>query len=232
MSMTSLNARRNYAIIEMMFYGIFSIVAISIFYFDAISEILIIIASIFIYIPKIPFLPAYKYLIELHSLGSTSTSCILAAIILKIGGIGMVIYYLPLVKSNIIVIHFTIISILTTIFSLIDVFKTNNIKRIIALSSVVHLGLCGMLISCNNIFTMNSAIINNYSHTITSFTLFFMYGMILEFTHNKSVINNSYIKYGFFTVLIYLFISGNSSLPLTIGICADCFSIIFADHIS
>jgi NADH:ubiquinone oxidoreductase subunit 4 (subunit M) len=182
MNRTSINSRKNYAMLEMMFFGILSIVAISIFYFYSTitnSEVLIILASIFIYIPKIPFMPAYKYLVELHSLGTTSTSCILASIILKIGGLGLIIFYLPLAKSNIVIIHFLIISILTTIFPLVDIFKTNNIKRIIALSSVVHLGICGMLISCNNTLTINSAIINNYSHTITSFTLFLLYGMVL-----------------------------------------------------
>ena len=168
---------------------------------------------------KIPVFPFHLWLPEAHVEAPTVGSVLLAGILLKLGGYGMLRLLVP-ISANVLIEYksiFLTLVCLSILYGGLAAIRQVDIKKIIAYSSVVHMNI-GLL----GLFTQTSAGIVGFiflmcSHGLISSALFFAVGMLYERIHTKNIL---YIK-GLarimpkFSLFFLLFCLSNMSLPGT-----------------
>ena len=131
---------------------------------------------------KIPIVPFHLWLTEAHVEAPTSGSVLLAGIILKIGGYGILKFLLPIFPVS--SIFFTplvyIVSFFGIIYGCFAVLRQSDLKRIIAYSSVVHMNYGTLGLFSDNILGIEGSIFVMLSHGIVSSGLFLFIGFLYD----------------------------------------------------
>ncbi|VAW19060.1 NADH-ubiquinone oxidoreductase chain M, partial [hydrothermal vent metagenome] len=138
---------------------------------------------------KLPMWPLHRWLPEAHVEAPTGGSVILAAILLKMGGYGFLRFSLPMFPDASLyfadfVFFFSLGAIIIT--SLIALVQ-EDIKKLIAYSSVAHMGFVTIGIFSANIYGVQGAIFQMLSHGIISAALFFSVGVIYDRLHTREI---------------------------------------------
>ncbi len=138
---------------------------------------------------KLPMWPLHRWLPAAHVEAPTGGSVILAAILLKMGGYGFLRFSLPMFPDASLyfadfVFFFSLGAIIVT--SLIAIVQ-EDIKKLIAYSSVAHMGFVTIGIFSANIYGVQGAIFQMLSHGIISAALFFSVGVIYDRLHTREI---------------------------------------------
>lgn len=190
-------------------------------------------AFFFSFAVKMPLLPFHIWLPEAHCEAPTAGSVILAGILLKLGGFGFIRYSLglfPEASAFFTPLIFTI-STFGVIYASITTLQQIDLKKIVAYSSVGHMGLVTIGIFTGNSQGLIGSILLMFSHGIVSGALFLCIGILYERHHTRIVRYYSGLIHTMplFSVCFILFTLGNIGLPGTssfIGeflIIAGCF---------
>ena len=170
---------------------------------------------------KTPMWPVHTWLPDAHVEAPTAGSVLLAAILLKMAGYGFIRFSVGLfpVASDYFVPLIYFLSVIAIIYTSLVALMQEDMKKLIAYSSVAHMGFVTL-----GIFTMNEqgiqgSIFQMISHGLVSAALFFSVGVIYERKHTR-LIN----KYGGlvspmprYAVLLMVFTLGAVGLPGTTG---------------
>ncbi|MFC0246341.1 NADH-quinone oxidoreductase subunit M [Falsochrobactrum ovis] len=170
---------------------------------------------------KMPMWPVHTWLPDAHVEAPTAGSVILAGILLKLGGYGFLRFSLPMfpLASADFAPFIFVLSVIGIIYTSLVALVQDDMKKLIAYSSVAHMGYVTMGIFAANEQGVQGAIFQMLSHGIVSSALFLCVGVIYDRMHTREIaafggLVNNMPKYA---VAFMVFTMANVGLPGTSG---------------
>jgi len=138
---------------------------------------------------KVPLFPFHSWLPDAHTEAPTAGSIILAGILLKMGTYGFVRFNLPLFPeaSYTFAPAIAVLAIIGIIYGAIVSFAQKDVKKLVAYSSVSHLGFVMLGIFSLNNAGIQGAILQGVNHGLSTGALFFLVGILYEQRHTREM---------------------------------------------
>ncbi|AOF90314.1 NADH-quinone oxidoreductase subunit M [Sinorhizobium sp. RAC02] len=179
---------------------------------------------------KMPMWPVHTWLPDAHVQAPTAGSVILAGVLLKLGGYGFIRFSLamfPLASDYFAPFVFAL-SVIAIIYTSLVALMQDDIKKLIAYSSVAHMGYVTMGIFAANAQGLQGAIFQMLSHGIVSGALFLCVGVVYDRLHTREIaayggLVNNMPKYA---VAFMIFTMANVGLPGTSGFVGEFMTLI------
>ena len=138
---------------------------------------------------KVPMWPVHTWLPDAHVEAPTAGSVILAGVLLKMGGYGFIRFSVPLMPEATQYFAPLIfgLSIVAVIYTSLVALVQEDMKKLIAYSSVAHMGFVTIGIFCMNLQGVQGAIFQMLSHGIVSAALFLCVGVVYDRMHTREI---------------------------------------------
>jgi len=140
---------------------------------------------------KVPMFPFHTWLPDAHVEAPTAGSVILAGVLLKMGTYGFLRYSLPMLpdaaRNPRVVSAMVTLSIIAIIYGALVSLMQKDWKKLVAYSSVSHLGFCTLGIFALNPNGLSGSIIQQINHGISTGALFLVVGLIYERRHTREI---------------------------------------------
>ncbi len=136
---------------------------------------------------KIPMFPFHTWLPDAHVEAPTGGSVILAGVLLKMGGYGFLRLVLPLSPQAVddFRVAVIVLSVVGIIYGAMVAMSQRDVKKLIAYSSVSHMGFVTLGIFSGNQQALDGAIIQMFSHGLITGALFLCVGVVYDRTHTR-----------------------------------------------
>jgi len=184
---------------------------------------LLFLSFFFAFAIKVPMFPFHTWLPDAHVEAPTAGSVILAGVLLKMGTYGFIRFSLPFfpaVVSNPKVRGWMIgLSIVAIIYGALVSLMQKDMKKLVAYSSVSHLGFCTLGIFVLNSVGLSGSVLQQINHGISTGALFLIVGVLYERRHTREIaeyggISNVMPVYATITMIMFL---SSMGLPLLNG---------------
>ncbi len=140
---------------------------------------------------KVPMFPFHTWLPDAHVEAPTAGSVILASVLLKMGTYGFLRFSLPLLpdsaKNPTIIGIVAVLSIIGIVYGALASLMQKDWKKLVAYSSVSHLGFCTLGIFALNPAGISGSIIQQINHGISTGMLFLVVGVVYERRHTREI---------------------------------------------
>ena len=138
---------------------------------------------------KVPIFPFHTWLPDAHVEAPTAGSVILAGVLLKMGTYGMLRFCLPLfpIASQEFAPIICVLAIIGIIYGALVAMVQPDLKKLVAYSSVAHLGFCVLGIFAFRPEAIEGAIYQMFSHGVSTGALFMLVGMLYERRHTRLI---------------------------------------------
>ena len=174
---------------------------------------------------KIPMWPFHTWLPDAHVEAPTAGSVILAGILLKLGGYGFLRFSLPLFPeaSDFFTPFIFILSLISIIYISILALSQKNIKKLIAYSSVAHMGFVTLGIFSRNLEGLQGAVFQMISHGLISAALFLSAGSLIDRMQTKNIddFGGLWKQMPIFSIFFLVYCLGAISFPGTSGFISE-----------
>lgn len=179
---------------------------------------------------KMPMWPVHTWLPDAHVEAPTAGSVILAAILLKMGGYGFLRFSLPMFPDASLYFQPLVfaLSVIAIIYTSLVALMQEDIKKLIAYSSVAHMGYVTMGIFAMNMQGIQGSLFQMLSHGLVSGALFLCVGVVYDRMHTREIsayggLVNNMPKYA---VVFLIFTMANVGLPGTSGFVGEFLTLI------
>jgi NADH-quinone oxidoreductase subunit M len=181
---------------------------------------------------KVPMFPFHTWLPDAHTEAPTAGSVILAGVLLKMGTYGLIRFAVPFFPAAAMqpTVRFWMItlSIIGILYGALVTLMQKDMKRLIAYSSVSHLGFCTLGIFALNELGLQGSVLQQINHGISTGALFLIIGILYERRHTREI-----SEYGgiasvmpvYATITLIMFLS-SLGLPLLNGFVGE-FTILY-----
>lgn len=138
---------------------------------------------------KVPMFPFHTWLPDAHVEAPTAGSVILAGVLLKMGTYGLLRFCLPLFPSAAVTVapYISVLAIIGIIYGALVAMVQPDLKKLVAYSSVSHMGLVVLGIFAFTIQGLQGATLQMLNHGLSTGALFLLVGMIYERRHTRQI---------------------------------------------
>ena len=185
---------------------------------------------------KMPMWPVHTWLPDAHVEAPTAGSVILAAILLKMGGYGFLRFSLPmfpLASADLAPFIFAL-SVVAIIYTSFVALMQEDVKKLIAYSSVAHMGFVTMGIFAMNVQGVQGGIFQMLSHGIVSGALFLCVGVVYDRMHTREIAAYGGLvnRMPIYALLFLVFTMANVGLPGTSGFVGEFLTLTGAFRVN
>jgi len=187
---------------------------------------------LFAFAVKVPMFPVHTWLPDAHVEAPTGGSVVLAAIMLKLGAYGFLRLSLPILPDA---SHFLAplvigLSLIAVVYIGLVALVQNDMKKLIAYSSIAHMGFVTLGIFLFNTRGVEGAVIQMVSHGFVSGALFVCVGVLYDRMHTRMIADYGGVaeRMPVFAALFMLFAMANAGLPGTSGFVGEFLVILGA----
>jgi NADH-quinone oxidoreductase subunit M len=181
---------------------------------------------------KVPIVPLHTWLPDAHVEAPTPVSIILAGLLLKVGGYGIIRVCYSIFPDAAMQSAWWIglIGVVSIIYGALNALAQTDLKRMIAYSSVSHMGFVLLGIASSTTEGVSGAMLQMISHGGLSAMLFFLVGMIYERVHDREIANFRGLAEIMpqFTAFVIIAFFASLGLPGFSAFMAEAFSLIGA----
>ena len=170
---------------------------------------------------KVPMFPVHTWLPDAHVEAPTAGSIILAGVLLKMGAYGFLRFSLPMLPdaSQYFAPLVVTLSAIAIVYGGFLALAQEDLKKLIAYSSVSHMGFVTLGLFTFNANGLNGAVLQMFNHGVTTGALFLFVGMIYERTHTRQIADYGGLMkiVPIYTLFLGLFSLASMAVPGTNG---------------
>ncbi|AMV36528.1 NuoM family protein [Planctomyces sp. SH-PL62] len=196
------------------------------------------------FLVKLPSFPFHTWLPDAHVQAPTPISMILAGVLLKVGGYGLIRLAWPLAPAGAFDWSYVVaaLGVFSILYGALAAMAQTDFKKLVAYSSVSHMGYVTLGLAVMNLsggagyyaYGVNGAMYMMLAHGVTSAAMFFLVGVIYERAHTRDLdklggLNDVMPVYGAVSYVIFF---GSMGLPGLCGFVAEIFVVLAAFHYS
>lgn len=181
---------------------------------------------------KLPMWPVHTWLPDAHVEAPTAGSVILAGILLKMGGYGLLRFSLPMFPDA--SVYFApmmmTLSVIAIIYTSLVALAQTDMKKMIAYSSVAHMGFVTLGLFSFTQEGMQGAVFQMISHGVLSAALFLCVGIVYDRLHTREIARYGGLAKNMpnYTVFFVIFMLGSVGLPGTAGFVGEMLALLGA----
>jgi NADH-quinone oxidoreductase subunit M len=181
---------------------------------------------------KLPMWPVHTWLPDAHVEAPTAGSVILAGVLLKMGGYGFLRFSLPMFPlASLEFAPFVFaLSVIAIIYTSLVALAQEDVKKLIAYSSVAHMGFVTMGIFSFTVQGVDGAIFQMLSHGLVSAALFLCVGVVYDRTHTREIAAYGGLvnRMPLYAAVFMVFTLANVGLPGTSGFIGEFLTLVGA----
>jgi NADH-quinone oxidoreductase subunit M len=198
------------------------------------QELVLFSAFALAFVIKIPLFPFHTWLPDAHVEAPTGGSVILAGVLLKMGLYGLIRFGMPVFPNATEYVSplLAFLGVVGIVYGALVAWVQTDMKKLVAYSSVSHLGYCVLGLAALNIWGMQGAILQMLNHGVSTAALFFLVGALYDRKHTRLIASYGGLatKIPIFAFVFFGFTLSSIGLPLTNGFVGEFLILLGSFH--
>lgn len=194
------------------------------------EEVLLFSAFALAFAIKVPIFPFHTWLPDAHVEAPTGGSVILAGVLLKMGLYGLIRFGIPIFPyaTQIFAPTFAVLGVIGIVYGALVAWVQTDMKKLVAYSSVSHLGFCVLGFACLNLQGLQGSVLQMINHGVSTAALFLLVGVVYDRKHTRLISDYGGLarKVPVFAFVFLVFTLSSIGLPLTNGFVGEFLILI------